>query len=490
MSCSNSVSFRVERDFIGGREVPKQALYGIQSLRGSENFHITGQRMHRGLVVGLAMVKKAAALANAELGYLSPEVGSAIAAAADEIIAGKHLDEFIVDAIQGGAGTSMNMNANEVLANRASEILGGEKGANSLVSPLNHVNLGQSTNDALPAAARIALLTELKPTVKALRELAAALRNKGEEFKDVPKMGRTHLQDAVPITLGQEFHAWAKAIGRDVERIEYSGKGLEWVNLGGTAVGTGLNADAEYIRLAVNQLSKISGYDLKSPEDLVDATQNLDTVAFVSACLKVCAINLIKIANDIRLLASGPMAGLYEIRLPEVQPGSSIMPAKVNPVIAEVANQVGFNILGNDLAVTMAAQAGQLELNVFQPVMLYNLLESIQILGNVARTFKDKCIVGIKANKERCLEMVEEGVGIATALVPYIGYQPSCDIAKEARATGKNVRALVMERGLMTEQELSHVFAPSRITRPGKPDLELNRHRVAAASNACATTKS
>lgn len=490
MGCAKKGKFRVEKDFLGEREVPEQALYGIQSLRGSENFHITGQKMHRGLIVGLAMMKKAAALANAELGYLTPEVGSAIATAADEIIAGEHMDEFIVDAIQGGAGTSMNMNANEVLANRASEILGGGKGKDSLVSPLNHVNLGQSTNDALPTAARIALLAELKPTIGALRELAAALRSKGEEFKDVLKMGRTHLQDAVPITLGQEFHAWAKAIDRDVERIEYAAKGLEWVNLGGTAVGTGLNADAEYIRVAVDQLSKISGYDFRSPEDLVDATQNLDTVAFASACLKVCAINLIKIANDLRLLASGPMAGLYEIRLPEVQPGSSIMPAKVNPVIAEVTNQVGFNILGNDLAVTMAAQAGQLELNVFQPVMLYNLLESIQILGNVARTFKDKCIVGIKANKERCLNMVEENVGIVTALVPYIGYQPSCDIAKEARATGRSVRSLVIEKGLMTEKELSHVFAPSRITRPGKPDLELNRHRVAAANNECAATKS
>ena len=490
MGCAKKGKFRVEKDFLGEREVPEQALYGIQSLRGSENFYITGQKMHRGLIVGLAVMKKAAALANAELGYLTPEVGSAIAAAADEIIAGNHMDEFIVDAIQGGAGTSMNMNANEVLANRASEILGGGKGKDSLVSPLNHVNLGQSTNDALPTAARIALLTELKTTIEGLRELAGALRGKGEEFKDVLKMGRTHLQDAVPITLGQEFHAWAKAIDRDVERIEYAAEGLEWVNLGGTAVGTGLNADADYIRIAVEQLSKISGYDFKSPDDLVDATQNLDTVAFVSACLKVCAINLIKIANDLRLLASGPMAGIYEIRLPEVQPGSSIMPAKVNPVIAEVTNQVGFNILGNDLTVTMAAQAGQLDLNVFQPVMLYNLLESIQILGNVAQTFKEKCIVGIKANEERCLEMVEENVGIVTALVPYIGYQPSCDIAKEARATGRSVRSLVIEKGFMTENELNHAFAPSRITRPGKPDLELNRHRVAAATNECAAAKS
>jgi len=489
MGCAKECRMRVERDFIGEREVPEQALYGIQSLRGSENFHITGQRMHRGLIVGLAMVKKAAALANAELGYLPSEVGSAIAAAADEIIAGKHIDEFIVDSIQGGAGTSMNMNANEVLANRASEILGGGKGADGLVSPLNHVNLGQSTNDALPTAARIALLNELGPTVKALRQLAAAMREKGNEFKDVLKMGRTHLQDAVPITLGQEFHAWAKAFDRDADRIEYGAEGLKSVNLGGTAVGTGLNADVEYIRLAVEMLSEISGHDLTSPEDLVDATQNLDSLAFVSACLKVCAINLIKIANDLRLLASGPMAGLYEIQLPAVQPGSSIMPAKVNPVIAEVTNQVGFHILGNDLAVTMAAQAGQLELNVFQPVLLYNMLQSIEILGNVARTLRDRCIVGIKANKERCAKMVEENVGVVTALVPYIGYQHSCDIAKEARATGKSVRALVVEKGFMTEKELNHVFAPSRVTRPGKPDAELNRHRVAVSDSETAVTK-
>lgn len=479
---------RLEADSIGQREVPADALYGIQALRGSENFPIVGQKMHRGLVIGLAMVKKAAALANMELGYLPSEIGLAIAAAADEIIAGKHLDQFIVEAVQGGAGTSMNMNANEVIANRASEILGGSKGADSLVSPLNHVNLGQSTNDSLPTAARLALLNEIGPTVEALRSLADAMRSKGEEFKDVIKMGRTHLQDAVPITLGQELCAWSRAIGRDADRIENAAEALKAVNLGGTAVGTGLNADLEYIRLAIENLRKISGYDLESPDDFVDATQNLDSLAFLSACLKVCAINLIKIANDIRLLASGPMSGLFEIQLPAVQPGSSIMPAKVNPVIAEVVNQVGFQVLGNDLAVTMAAQAGQLELNVFQPVLLHNLLQSIGILGNAARIFRDKCILGIKANRDRCAEMVEKNVGLVTALVPYIGYQPACDIAEEARTTGRSIRSLVMERGLMTKEELDQVLSPARVTRPGKPDAELNKHRLAVARE-CASAK-
>ncbi|HXL04608.1 MAG TPA: aspartate ammonia-lyase [Bacillota bacterium] len=457
---------RIEKDLIGEKEIPWNVYYGIQSLRGFENFRITGLRLHPALIKGMAMVKKAAALANTELGYIPKEVGAAVVAASDELIDGKLHDQMIVDPIQGGAGTSINMNINEVIANRAIEMLGGKKGDYTIVSPLNHVNRSQSTNDAVPTAARIGILMELDNTTEALAKLAAALEDKAEEFKDVIKMGRTHLQDAVPITLGQEFGAWAGAIRRDVKRIQEAAEALTVINLGGTAVGTTLNADMEYIRISCHELCKISGYPLTTAENLVDATQNADVLAELSSCLKVCAINLCKIANDMRLLASGPMAGIGEIILPAVQPGSSIMPAKVNPVIPEVVNQVAFQIIGNDLTVTMAAQAGQLELNVFMPVLLFNLLQSIDILGNVANTFREKCVTGIKANTEKCRKAVEKNVGIVTALVPYLTYQVSSDIAKEARATGKTVREIVLERGLMTEDELNHIFSPSELTRP------------------------
>jgi aspartate ammonia-lyase len=463
---------RMERDLIGEKELPKDVYYGIQTLRGFENFRITGLRLHPALIKGMAMVKKAAALANAELGHIPEEVGAAVVAAADELIDGKLHDQVIVDPIQGGAGTSINMNINEVIANRAIELLGGKKGDYKTVSPLNHVNRSQSTNDAVPTAARIGILIELDNTIKALGELADALENKAEEFKDVIKMGRTHLQDAVPITLGQEFGAWAGAIRRDVKRLEDAATGLTTINLGGTAVGTALNADMEYIRISCLELAKISGYPLTTASNLVDATQNADVLAELSSCLKVCAINLCKIANDMRLLASGPMAGIGEIILPAVQPGSSIMPAKVNPVIPEVVNQVAFQIIGNDVTVTMATQAGQLELNVFMPVLLFNLLQSIDILGNVANTLRERCVVGIKANKERCRKAVEKNVGIVTALVPYLTYQVSSDIAKEARATGKSVREIVLEKGLMTEDKLNRIFSPSQLTRPLKSRRE------------------
>lgn len=481
---------RIERDLIGERELPKDAYYGIQSLRGFENFRITGLKLHPALIKAMAMVKKAAALANTELGYIPKEVGAAIMAASDELIEGKLHDQVIVDPIQGGAGTSINMNINEVIANRAIEILGGEKGDDRLVSPLNHVNRSQSTNDAVPTAARIAIQMELENTIKALDKLASSMESKAEEFKDVIKMGRTHLQDAVPITLGQEFSAWAGAIRRDIERIQQAAEALNVINLGGTAVGTALNADMEYIRISCSELAKISGYPLRTAENLVDATQNADVLAQLSSCLKVCAINLCKIANDIRLLASGPMAGIGEIILPAVQPGSSIMPAKVNPVIPEVVNQVAFQIIGNDLTVTMAAQAGQLELNVFMPVLLFNLLQSIDILGNAANTFAERCIVGIKANEEKCRQAVEKNVGIVTALVPYLTYQVASDIAKEARATGKSVREIVLERGLMSEEELNHIFSPSQLTQPLKSRRDLERHANTNENASAATTES
>lgn len=331
---------------------------------------------------------------------------------------------------------------------------------------------------------------ELENTIKALDKLASSMESKAEEFKDVIKMGRTHLQDAVPITLGQEFSAWAGAVRRDIERIRQAAEALNVINLGGTAVGTALNADMEYIRISCSELAKISGYPLRTAENLVDATQNADVLAQLSSCLKVCAINLCKIANDMRLLASGPMAGIGEIILPAVQPGSSIMPAKVNPVIPEVVNQVAFQIIGNDLTVTMAAQAGQLELNVFMPVLLFNLLQSIDILGNAANTFAERCIVGIKANEDKCRQAVERNVGIVTALVPYLTYQVASDIAKEARATGKSVREIVFERGLMSEEELNHIFSPSQLTQPLKSRRDLARHVSAKEDAAAATNES
>lgn len=481
---------RIEKDLIGEKELPKNVYYGIQSLRGFENFRITGLKLHPALIKGMAMVKKAAVLANTELGYVPEEVGAAIVTASDELIDGKLHDQVIVDPIQGGAGTSINMNINEVIANRAIELLGGKKGDYKVVSPLNHVNRSQSTNDAVPTAARIGILIELENTTEALNKLATALEGKAEEFKDVIKMGRTHLQDAIPITLGQEFGAWASAIRRDVKRIEESAEALTVINLGGTAVGTALNADMEYIRVSCQELAKISGYPLKTAENLVDATQNADVLAQLSSCLKVCAINLCKMANDMRLLASGPMAGIGEIVLPAVQPGSSIMPAKVNPVIAEVVNQVAFQIIGNDLTITMATQAGQLELNVFMPVLLFNLLQSIDILGNVANTFADKCIVGVKANKEHCRQAVEKNVGIVTALVPYLTYQVSSDIAKEARASGKRVRDIVLERGLMTEEELDHIFSPAQLTRPLKSRRDMTHHSNSNLNLTAASTES
>ncbi|MCL4425053.1 MAG: aspartate ammonia-lyase [Firmicutes bacterium] len=471
---------RKEKDLLGEKEVSAEAYYGIQTLRSSENFPITGLRMHASLIRAFAMVKMAAARANVSLGYLEEKVGEAISQAAQEIMAGRLHEYFIVDVIQGGAGTSMNMNviqggagtsmnmnANEVLANRAIELLGGEKGDYNLVHPLTHVNMSQSTNDVFPTAARLAMLFQLEDTTKALNDLVHAFREKAEEFRDVIKMGRTHLQDAVPITLGQEFGAYAQAVKRDLERIERSAQGLKVINLGATAVGTGLNADPQYISLARQELEKITGYSLESAENLVDATQNVDIFTEVSTALKMAATTLSKIANDLRLLASGPFAGLKEINLPPVQPGSSIMPGKVNPVIPEVVNQVAFQIMGNDLTVSLAAQAGQLELNVFEPVLVFNLLQSIDILGNVVRVFIERSIRGVTANEDRCRFIVENNIGILTALNPYLSYDVVSHIAKEALATGKPVRDLVLQTKILTEEELNIILSPEQMTRPG-----------------------
>ncbi|NLZ51829.1 MAG: aspartate ammonia-lyase, partial [Thermoanaerobacteraceae bacterium] len=401
-----------------------------------------------------------------KVGQLDRKIGDAIVQAADEILEGQYLEQFIVDVIQGGAGTSLNMNANEVIANRAIEILGGEKGDYKLVSPNSHVNMSQSTNDAFPTAVRIAVLKLAKNLLVELEKLYQALVTKSQEFDDIIKMGRTHLQDAVPIRLGQEFGAYAKALSRDIQRIKTASEALYEVNMGATAVGTGLNANIEYIESVIENLREISGLPLHGTENMVDATQNTDTLAAFSGSLKILALNLSKIANDLRLMASGPRTGLSEINLPPMQPGSSIMPGKVNPVIAEVVNQVAFQVIGNDHTVALAVKAGQFELNVMEPVMVFNILQSLDILTNVVKVFREKCVIGITANRERCQDMVERSVGIITALVPYIGYENATKLSKEVMSSDKTVPEIISEKGIFTPEEMKKVLCPKNMTQP------------------------
>lgn len=461
------MKFRIERDLLGEKQIPEEAYYGIQTMRAVENFPITGTPPHRELIRALAVVKKAAARANARVGVLNQELADAIIEAADEVRQGKLMDQFVVDAIQGGAGTSINMNVNEVIANRAIELLGGKKGDYTKLSPNTHVNMAQSTNDALPTAVHIAVLRLADELCKSLRTLHEVLLEKSEEMDDVIKMGRTHLQDAVPIRLGQEFGAYARVIGRDLERVRESVNHMYEINMGATAVGTGLNALPEYMKYVTQYLAEETGFPLKRAEHLVDATQNTDRYTEVSASLKILAINLSKMANDLRLLSSGPLTGLNEINLPARQPGSSIMPGKVNPVIAEVINQISFQVIGNDHTISLASEAGQLELNVMGPVLVYNLLQSLTILHNGIRVFTHYAIEGITANVERCREMVEKSVGIITAINPHVGYETASQIAKQALSTGQSVREICLERGYLTEEELDMILDPKEMTEPG-----------------------
>ncbi len=458
---------RVEKDFLGEKEVPVDAYYGVQTMRAVENFPITGYRIHEDLIMAMAMVKKAAAEANIEVSRLNPQLGQVILQASQEIIDGKWHDQFIVDPIQGGAGTSINMNANEVIANRAIEILGGIKGDYFTLSPNTHVNMSQSTNDAFPTAVRIATLSLMGKLLATMQELEHMFGQKAKEFDAIIKMGRTHLQDAVPIRLGQEFEAYRRAISRDIKRIKRTRENLYGVNMGATAVGTGLNADPHYITNVVQLLANISGYPLTNADDLVDATQNTDVYAEVSASLKVCMINMSKIANDLRLMASGPRTGLGEINLPSRQPGSSIMPGKVNPVMCEVVNQVAFQVMGNDHTICLAAEAGQLELNVMEPVLFFNLIQSLSIMNQAFKVFNKYCLEGIEANVERCREYVEKSVGVITALNPHLGYDTAARIAREAIQTGRSVRELCLQHNVLTEQELDLILDPYEMTYPG-----------------------
>ena len=462
---------RREHDLLGERDVPKNALYGIQTLRALENFPITGVpiREFPSLVEALADVKAAAARANAALGLLPDEIAQAIEEAAKEIRTGRHHEHFLVDVIQGGAGTSTNMNANEVIANRALELMGRERGDYAVVHPNNHVNLSQSTNDVYPTAVKLALHMSIEGLRVAMRELVDAFLAKGTEFSRHIKMGRTQLQDAVPMTLGQEFSAFGHTILEDVDRLGEAQALIREINMGATAIGTGLNAPAGYAEKVRGYLSEITGLSLITAPDLVEATS--DTGAFVqlSGVLKRCAVKLSKICNDLRLLSSGPRAGLNEINLPAMQPGSSIMPGKVNPVIPEVVNQVCFDVIGGDVTVTMAAEAGQLQLNVFEPVIAYRLLQSVDTLRNACVVLRERCITGITANPDRMRDFVEHSIGIVTALVPVLGYERCTQIAKTALDTGRGVTELVLEQKLLTRQQIDELLDPERMTAPRAP---------------------
>jgi aspartate ammonia-lyase len=460
---------RIEHDMLGERQLEDSCYYGIHTLRALENFPLTGKPIHSELVRALVMIKKAAAITNTGIGILDGKIAYAIAAACDEILAGELADQFVVDCMQGGAGTSANMNANEVIANRAIELLGGSKGEYTLVHPLDHVNLSQSTNDVFPTAVRIAAIKLLVPVSEVFAELQTALQEKEEEFAAVLKVGRTELQDAVPVLLGQEFGAYAQAVARDRWRLYKVEERLRQVNLGGTAVGTGLNAERKYIFQVIEKLRELTGLGLARAEHMMDLTQNVDVFVEVSGLLKAAAVNLSKIANDLRLLSSGPRAGFGEIMLPAVQSGSSIMPGKVNPVIPEAVNQIAFRIMGNDMTITIAAQAGQLELNAFLPLIAQSLFEMLELLQKGLRMFIDKCIRGIRADTDRCRQLVEESFTLITALSCHIGYEKATELAKKCASEGKTVRQVLQEDDILDEAALKRILNPLEMTKPGIP---------------------
>ncbi len=459
---------RSEHDLLGDREVPNEVYYGIQTLRAIENFNISGLTLnfHPVIIQALAIVKMAAAKANNELGLLSKPVTDAIVQACTEIINGKLHTHFIVDMIQGGAGTSTNMNANEVIANRALEILSYEKGDYKYCHPNNHVNLSQSTNDAYPTAVKIALILANEKLIEVLKELILSFHIKGNEFSHIIKMGRTQLQDAVPMTLGQEFEAYAVTLAEEVQRLEQNAKLFLEVNMGATAIGTGINSHPDYSKKVVTHLREVIKLDIVLAENLVEATQDTGAFVMYSSAVKRLAIKLSKICNDLRLLSSGPRTGINEINLPPMQPGSSIMPGKINPVIPEVVNQIAFKVIGNDLTVTLAAEAGQLQLNVFEPIIVESLFESIEMLKNGMMTLKQKCVDGTTANEERCRSLVENSIGLVTALNPVLGYERSTQLAKEALETNRGVYELVLEKKLMSKAELDELLKPENMIKP------------------------
>lgn len=461
---------RVEHDLLGDKNIPVEYYFGVQTMRAMENFHISRVRlnMYPVFIKALAMVKQAAAEANCELGILKPEIRDAIVAACKEVREGKFDDHFVVDMVQGGAGTSTNMNANEVIANRALELMGHKKGEYKYCHPNNHVNLSQSTNDAYPTSVRVAILNRTRDLVDALKVLVEAFRAKGEEFADVIKMGRTQMQDAVPMTLGQEFGAYAATLSEEIERLENNVRLFLEVNMGATAIGTGINSDPDYTPTCIKYLCEITGMPMVAAGNMIEATNDTGAFIMYSSAVKRLAVKLSKISNDLRLLSSGPRTGFNEINLPPMQPGSTIMPGKVNPVIPEVVSQIAFKVIGNDLTVTMAVEAAQLELNAMEPIIVQALFENIEMLINGMNTLRERCIVGITANKERCRQMVYNSIGLVTALNPYLGYEVSTELAKEALENNKGVYDLVLEKGLMSKEELDNVLRPENMVKPRK----------------------
>jgi fumarate hydratase, class II len=466
---STDGQYRTERDALGDVRVPADAYYGSQTVRAIENFPISGLRLPRAFIAAEAVIKRAAADVNAALGHLDAGVARAIAQAAQEVADGRWDDQFPIDAFQMGAGTSQNMNANEVIANRAIELLGGKRGDYKRIHPNDHVNMAQSTNDVTPAAIRLAALMTLGDLLAALEGLVEALGQKAHEFDGIVKAGRTHLQDAVPVRLGQEFGAYAQAVATDIDRIKNARERLLYIGIGGTATGTGLNADPQYHARMVRRLSELTGLPLRSSGNLFESMQNMADALECSAALRTLAATLTRIANDLRLMASGPNTGLDELRLPPVQPGSSIMPGKVNPSMAEMLNMVCFQVMGNDLTVLMAVQAGQLELNVMMPVIALNLLQSIQILTNGVRAFTVRCVQGIVANEERARYWVEHSAALATALNPHLGYSTVAEVVKEFVRTGRPIRQIVLDRGLLSEAQLNEILSVRAMTEPGIP---------------------
>jgi aspartate ammonia-lyase len=459
---------RREHDSLGEREVPNHAYYGVQTIRAIENFPFSGIHVchYEHFVRALACVKKAAALANAELGVLDLKVAAAIAAACDEILSGKLHDQFVVDMIQGGAGTSTNMCANEVIANRALELMGHAKGDYQHCHPNDHVNCSQSTNDAYPTAIKLGVWLTLRDTLSALRELKKSLEAKEAEFADVIKMGRTENQDAVPMTLGQEFGAYAVMIGDGIRHLDHAGNELLETNMGATAIGTGLNSPPGYAPLCTKKLAEVSGAPVRLAANLVEATQDSGEFALMSSAMKTAAVQLSKICNDLRWLSSGPRCGLYEIRLPAMQPGSSIMPGKVNPVVPEVVSQICFQIIGNDVTIAMASEASELELNMAEPIIAFNLYFGLTLLRNAAIVLASRCISGIEPNRERCREYVQNSIGLVTALNPVLGYEKSAALAKEALKTGGSVYDLVIAKGWLTKDKLDSLLKPENMTHP------------------------
>lgn len=458
---------RKEHDFLGEMDVPDDVYYGVQTLRATQNFRITGQHLDPDFIKAIATVKKAAAAANLKTGRLDPVIGTALMEAADEVREGKWNDQFPVDPIQGGAGTSVNMNMNEVLCNRALEILGYRKGQYDIISPNNHANMAQSTNDSFPTSIKVCILLKGDKLIAALEALAAGLDEKAEEFKDIVKMGRTHLQDAVPITLGEEMASYASAVRRGIERIKRSFETVRYINMGGTAVGTGLNAEPKYIRQVADELSMLMGCRFRTADNLIDATNNTDVFEDVSGAMKTTALVLIKMANDFRLMASGPRCGLNELKLPARQPGSSIMPGKVNPVMAEVLDQACYQVVGNDLTISLAVENGQFELNVMEPVLAFNLFNSMNYMTHAVEAFTTLLLKDLKANEKQCEYWLDHSVGIVTALLPHIGYEQSAMLAKEAYNTGRPIKDIILQKGLLSRDQMDSILSPYEMTHPG-----------------------